>query len=113
MDRLPDLLLLDLVGARRIGGLPWPRAVDVEPDPVPWDRTSGGVERLDVLVRRVRRAQQHAVRLDAAHVARLEVAQRNDEAVSHGFDGDVFHEPGDDGAGLRIAQVDGLDVEAE
>ena len=64
-------------------------------------------------MRRVRRAQQHAVGLDPPHVPRLEVAEGDDEAVTHLVDRDVLDEPGDDGAGLRLAEVDGLDVEAD
>ena len=63
------------------GLLPGPRAVELEPDPVARRGARGRVERLDVLVGRVGCAEQHAVRLHAPHVPRLEVAERDDEPV--------------------------------
>jgi len=92
--------------------LPGSRPFELEPDPVPRDGPGGRVQRLDVLVGRVGGAEQHAIRLDPPHVPGFQVAEGDDEAVLHLLDGHELDESRDDGAGLGLAQVDGLDVEA-
>ena len=112
LQSLPHLLLLDLVGARGLWLLSRPGPFHLEADPVSGDGSGRRVQRLDVLVGCVGGTQKHPVRLDAAHVSGLEVAERDDGTALHLLDGDEFHEPRDDGPGFRVAQVDGLDVEA-
>jgi hypothetical protein len=50
-------------------------------DALPDGGRPGWLQRLHIFVRRVRRAQQHAIRLNAAHVARLQVAQDDNKSI--------------------------------
>mmetsp|Transcript_31053 Transcript_31053/g.68942 ORF Transcript_31053/g.68942 Transcript_31053/m.68942 type:complete len:228 (+) Transcript_31053:351-1034(+) len=109
LHALPQLLLVHTVGLSR-GSL---RLVALpEPHALASFCLSRGHQGLHVLVCSVRGAQHHAMRLDAAHVAGLEVAQHNHGPLLHLLQGHILDEARHDGAGLCLPHVDLLHVQA-
>lgn len=69
-------------------------------------------ERLDGDVGLIGSRQQHAERLDATHLAGLEVAQHQDTSIQHLLQRYVLHKAGYDCARLLLSDVDFLNIQA-
>lgn len=89
----------------------WLIVVVAEPDALSHLHALWRAEGLHVLMRLVARAKKHAERLDSTHVPRLQVAEDQNAAVLELIGGHVFDQAGDDRAGLRLSDIDLLDVQ--
>mmetsp|Transcript_30905 Transcript_30905/g.63114 ORF Transcript_30905/g.63114 Transcript_30905/m.63114 type:complete len:834 (-) Transcript_30905:594-3095(-) len=101
---LEHLLLPHLV--LRVGSTVLPLEADARNrDPLPDLRVHGGAHELHLRVIGVRGAQDHPVGRESDHLARLEVAQDQDESALDVLLGHVGAEAGRDGAGFVLPDV--------
>jgi len=86
--------------------------VALELDPFPYLHPVGRADEFDDRLVSSGSAHDHALGHEISQLSGLEVGEDYDVALEHLLDGDLALEAGPDEAGLFLAQVDRLDVEA-